>query len=845
LDNQKTDNKRAVETAKPTERQYGAGYKLIGKNYQTPDLYAKVTGQAKYAEDFRAEGMLFCKLLLSPMPHARVKRIHTNAALAMPGVKAILTANDLPAPADTLTDNGTVIKASKWGERGLTNEPVYQGEPILAVAAVDELTAAEAIEKIELDLEPLPFVTDPLGTLRPGGPNPRTDGNVWTRPAGQNPGPPEVTELKWTKADFEEEKHGRLPMGKAPDEWSYGDVDSGFKNAALVLDETFVTPDTSHQTLETRSAMAYWQNGKVYIYTGTQSTAQTLPAIARWLNISPENIVFISEYTGGGFGSKITGGVSMIIPALLAKKTNAPVMMRISREEETFIGRARPSFQGRMKVGFSKEGRITALDMFVICDNGPYDAVGDAPSSGRIVSLLYQPLAMRWRGVTVLTNTPPRSAQSSPGGLQGIVIIEPIIAKAARKLGVDQVAIRRVNCPEGKAPFGPAVQGKRQYATSAFLKEALDRGAEQFRWSERVARTPKRMGTKVRGVGVSLSCYVGGTIGFDGLLVIKPDGRIAFQSGIGNLGTESVIDVHRAGAEVLGVPWEKCDVVWGNTTKNLPFTCVSGGSQTTHAMTRAAYATAMDAKKKLQEIAAKKLGGEPEQYEVANERVFRKGGGAGMTLAQAAKYAIQMGGVYDGHEAPADVHKLTKASVAALAGQGLVAAAKDNYPRDGSTFSYVASFAEIEVDIETGKYYIVDFLASADVGTVIHPRALGGQVLGRSVLGIGHAIGQKWVFDPHYGEMVSKRFHHNKPPTILDVPVDMQWSALDIPDPETPVGARGVGEPPVAGGCASILNALSDALGDEIFQRAPVNADTILTSLEAGRPMQHPLVAHI
>ena len=841
------DNKKSVETAKTTERQYGAGYKLIGKNYATPDLYAKVTGQAKYAEDFRADGMLFCKLLLSPMPHARVKHIHAEEALAMPGVKAMLTASELPAPADTLTDNGTVIKASKWGERGLTNEPVYEGEPILAVAAVDELTAAEAIEKIEIDFEPLPFVTDPLDTLRPGGPNPRTDGNVWVRPpaTGSTPSAPVVTELKWTKQDFAELEKGRLPMGKTPDEWTYGDVESGFKNAALVLDETFVTPDTSHQTLETRSAMAYWQNGKVYIHTGTQSTAQTLPAIARWLNISPDNVVFISEYTGGGFGSKITGGVSMIIAALLSKKTNTPVMMRISREEETFIGRARPSFQGRMKVGFSKEGRIEALDMFVICDNGPYEAVGDAPSSGRIVSLLYQPQAMRWRGVTVLTNTPPRSAQSSPGGLQGIVIMEPIIAKAARKLGVDQVAIRRINCPEGKAPFGPAIQGKRQYATSAFLKEALDRGAEQFRWSERVARTPKRIGTKVRGVGVSLSCYVGGTIGFDGLLIIRPDGRVSFQSGIGNLGTESVIDVHRAGAEVLGVPWEKCEVIWGNTTKNLPFTCVSGGSQTTHAMTRAAYATAMDAKKKLQEIAAKKLGGRPEQYEVANERVFRKGGGAGMSLAQAAKYAIELGGIYDGHEAPADVHKLTKASVAAVAGQGLVASAKDNYPRDGNTFSYVASFAEIEVDVETGKYYVVDFLASGDVGTVIHPRALGGQMLGRSTLGIGHAIGQKWVFDPHYGQMVSKRFYQSKPPTILDVPVEMQWTALDIPDPETPVGARGVGEPPVAGGCASVLNALSDALGDEIFQRAPVNADTILTSLEAGRPMQHPLMAHI
>jgi xanthine dehydrogenase molybdenum-binding subunit len=831
---------------KANERQYGAQYKLIGKNYVTADLHAKVTGKAKYAEDFRAEGMLFCKLLLSPVPHGRVKSIDAREALAMPGVKAILRADELPAPADSLTDNGTVIKATKWAERGLTMEPLYQGEPILAVAAVDELTAAEAIEKIRIDFEPLPFVVDPLETLRPGGANPRTDGNVWVQqPAPQGPPQPQVAELKWTEADFGEYKDGRLPMGKTPDEWSYGDLDAGFKNAALVLDETFVTPDTSHQTLETRSAMAYWQNGKVYVHSGTQSTARNLPVLARWLNIDPSKVVFISEYTGGGFGSKVTGGISMIIPALLAKKANAPVMMRISREEETFIGRARPGFQGRMKVGFSSKGRITALDMFVISDNGPYDAQGDAPTSGHMVSLLYQPQAMRWRGVTVLTNTPPRSAQSSPGGLQGIIIIEPIIAKAARKLRLDQVDIRRINCPEGKAPFGPPVKGKLQHATSCFLKEALDRGAEQFKWKERAARTPKQIGAKVRGVGVSLSCYVGGTIGFDGLLVIKPDGRVAFQSGIGNLGTESVIDVHRVGAEILGVPWERCDVVWGDTSRNFPYTCVSGGSQTTHAMTRAAHAVAMAARMRLQEIAAKSLGGKPEDYQVANERISRKVGGASMTLAQAAQRAIQLGGIYDGHEVPEDVNKVTKASMAALAGQGLVVAARDNYPRDGATHSYVASFAEVEVDVETGKYQIVDFLAYADVGTVIHPAALGGQILGRSTLGIGHAIGQKWVFDPHYGIMVSTRFYQNKPPTILDIPVNMQWGALDIPDPETPVGARGIGEPPVGGGCASILNALSDAVGDEIFRRAPVNLDTILTSLEAGRPMQHPLVAHI
>jgi xanthine dehydrogenase molybdenum-binding subunit len=837
---------------KPNQQKFGAQYKLIGKDYPTPDLYAKVTGKAKYAEDFRIDGMVFGKLLLSPVPHGRVKHLDVRKALAMPGVKAILTQDDLPAPADSVTDLGVTIKANPLGEKALTMEPLYHGEPVLAVAAVDEYTAAEAIEAIDIEFEPLPFVVDPLDTLRPGGANPRIDGNVWIRPPLPQPKPgekpsspplPHIGELKWTEADFAEAKHGRLPMGKAQDEWVVGDLDAGFKSAALVLDETFVTPDTSHETLEPRTTLAYWQNGKVFVHMGTQSTVQTLSSLARWLNMDPNQIVLISEYTGGGFGSKATGYIFAIIPALLSKKANAPVMMRISREEEHFIGRARPGFHGRMKVGFASNGRITALDMFVICNNGPYDSVGDANTSGNIVSLLYQPLAMRWRGTTILTNTPPRGAQSSPGGMQGIVIMETIVSKAARKLGLDQVDIRKVNCPEGKSPVGPLRNGARNHCTSAFLKEAFDHGSEQFQWKDRLAR-PKRSGTKVRGVGVSSSCFVGGSIGFDGLFVIKPDGRIAIQSGVGNLGTESLLDVHRVIAEVLGVPWEKCDVTWGNTSKNLPWTCVSGGSQTTHAMTRAAHAAAMDGKQKLQEIAAKTLGGKSDQYDVSNERVWRKGG-TGMTLAQAAQHAIQLGGKYDGHEPPEDVNKVTKASIAALAGQGLVAAAKDKYPRDGQSFSYVASFAEVEVDLETGKYDITDFLAVADVGTVIHPRALSGQILGRSVLGIGHAIGQKWVFDPHYGHTISLRFHHTKPPTILDVPVNMQWAALDIPDPETPVGARGIGEPPVGGGCGAILNALSDALGDEIFRRAPVNLDTILTSLEAGRSVQDPLTAHI
>jgi len=836
-----------------------AEQKLVGRNYTVPDLVAKVTGKSKYAEDFRAEGMLFAKVLLSPLPHARVTRIDVSKAMAMPGVKAIVTADDLPAPSDSINDNGQVILANLDGEVAMTKEPVYQGQPILAVAAVDEVTAADAIEQIDIEFEPLPFVVDPLVSLRPGGPNARTKGNYWFIPPPpppgqgrggqpQNPPRPEIKELKWTPKELADADAGKLPMLEdAPEKWSYGDVEAGFKDAALVLDETFVTPDTSHQTLETRTAMAYWQNGKVHVYTGTQSTAQTVLGVARWVGIDPDNVIVVSEYTGGGFGSRITGAISLVIPVLLSKKANAPVMMRISREEEHYIGRARPGVRGRMKVGFAKDGRITAIDMCSVSDNGPFERQGDCNNTGVIASLMYQPPAMRFRGISVLTNTPPRGPQSQPGGTQSHMLMEPVISKAARKLGIDQVAIRRINAPEGKAKFGPPAgpRNLQQYVTSAFVKEALDKGAEMFRWDERKASSGKKNGSKVRGVGVALSTYSAGSTGYDGLIILKPDGRLYIQSGIGNHGTGSVSDCHRVSAEILGVPWEKCVITSGDTSKNLPWTCPSGGSQTIHAMTRAAHAAGMDAKKKLQEIAAKDLGGKPEDYEVANERVFRKGGGAGLTLAKAAQRAIELGGAYDGHELPKDLYKFTTASATALAGQGLMGVAKDKYPRDGQSRSYVAGFAEVEIDVETGKYYILDYLAVADVGTVIHPKNIGGQILGRSMLGIGHAISQKWVYDQHYGVTLARRFHHNRPPTILDAPQHMEWATVDLPDPETPVGARGIGEPPVGAGACAVLNAISDALGDSIYQRAPVTLDMILTALEAGHPTIEPLTAHI
>lgn len=805
---------------------------LIGQDYTPPDLVAKVTGRAKFAEDFRAEGMLFAKLLLSPMPHARVTRLEIREALALPGVAAILTADDLPTPPP-----GT--------EAGLTNEPLYAGEPILAVAAADEAIAAEAIERIRLDLEPLPFVLDPLESLRPGGPNARLEGNVLV-PAEKGF---RFTTVKWTEDQFAEARAGRLPTGDVPDTWSYGDLDAGFAEAALTLDETVVHQSLSHHCLEPRSALAYWQNGTLYLFGSTQSTARTVPAIADWVGIDPADVVFVSEYTGGGFGSKITGSLVMRIPALLAKKTGRPVMLRVTRAEEHYFGRARPGCQARITMGFRKDGRLAALDLFIVQDNGPYGRQGDYVTAASLASLVYQPLAMRFRGISVLTNTPPKGAQRAPGGEQINLMIEPLLDKAARALGIDRVAIRRINAPEGNASFGPPPQKPgqpRAFVTSCFVKEAFDKAAALFGWERKKELSGRRQGTTVTGIGVGQGAYSSGSIGYDGIVLIKPDGRLYIHQGLGNLGTLSYADTARMAAEVLKMPWERCEIVWGDTAKHLPWSSVQAGSQSIHAHTRANYAAAMDARRKLQEIAAHDLGGSPDDYEVGGERVYRKSNPARyLTFAKAAERAIELGGPYDGHEAPDDINAMTARSVKALAGQGLLGVARDTLPREGATYSFAVAFARVEVDVETGRVDLVEYVVVPDCGTVVHPRSLAGQLYGGAVLGFGIARSSKWVYDRRWGQPMTRTLYTSKPPSFLDVPLEFRWEAVGSPDPFNPVGAKGIGEPPVGAGASAVASAIADALGGVSFNRTPITTDMVLAALEKRPQPYGPLAMHV
>ena len=455
-------------------------YTLIGRDFVPPDVRGKVTGQAKYAEDFRAEGMLFCKLLTSPMPHARVRSIDASAALALEGVHAVLTADDIPA-AQAPRSPATPI---------LTNEPCYVGEPILAVAAVDETTAQDAIDLIELDLEPLPFTFDPLESLYPGGPNARSDGNVAGRSIP-------VQTVKWTAGDFAAVEEGQLPMGQPITEWAYGDVDGGFEEAAVVIDESFVTASLSHHCMEPRSCMAYWENGKCVLYGSSQSQTAMVPGLCQLLGVEQEDLVYVAETCGGGFGSKGGPYPIMAVPPLLSQQTGRPVMLRITRAEEYGLGIARAGFQGRLRMGLREDGRILAVDLSIVHENGPHTGWNDNDSAADSVSILYQPLAMRYRGIPVQTNTPPRGPQRGPGQNQIAEAVEPILDKAARELGIDQLSIRRINSAGNDARIG----GRQGPVTSAYQDETLVMGAELFNWEEKQARSGQRTGRRSSASG--------------------------------------------------------------------------------------------------------------------------------------------------------------------------------------------------------------------------------------------------------------------------------------------------------------------------------------------------------
>lgn len=788
--------------------------KLIGKDFTPQDVKAKVMGTGKYSEDFRKDGMCYMKMLLSPMPSANVTSFDASEALAMPGVLGILTADEVPAVEEPTYPM-------------LTNKPRQLGMPIAAIAAESEQIAAEALEKIKVTYEPQPFVLDPLESLYPGGPNALDSGNVTGGGEGNLP----IHERKWSARDFAEAGEDKMPMGEAPVEWTVGDIDSAFADAALIIDEPFVTASSSHQALEPRSVLSYWENGKCYIHGSSQSQSWMMPGLARMMDVSLDDIVYIAEFCGGGFGAKASPYPVQGMTAYMSKKIGRPVMLRVTRAEEYHLGGTRPGFQGQVKLGFDANGKMTAADLYIVQSGGPNRGSGDYSSAAGALALVYTPTNMRFRGAAVVTNKPWHVSQRGPGQNQLATVVEPLIDRAAKELGIDRVAIRDLNAPEADVVFS----NRNSTVTSMYLKDAYKLGAEKFNWEAKKAMSGQRNGNKVIGVGVGSAYHSAGSNGFDGIVSIRPDGKLYVHSGVGNLGTYSYAGTCRAAAEVLGSSWENTVVLRGDSRHGLPWTLAQFGSNSTFTNTRTNFVAATKAKEMLQNLAAQELGGEPGDYDVADEKVTNTSDATKvMTFAEAGAKAIELGGAWDGTEYPDNLNDVTKAALKIVQGAGLVAAVKDELPKEGSVPGMAAAFCMIELDTDTGKYELLEMHNIADCGTVLHPQGLQQQLRGGAVMGIGEASLDRMVYDPQNGLCATVGIYQTKPPSILDVPSVIETDAVNKPDPQNPFGVKGIGEPAMGSAASALLSAISDATGT-YFNRTPVDTDMIINAL-SGRP---------
>ena len=293
---------------------------------------------------------------------------------------------------------------------------------------------------------------------------------------------------------------------------------------------------------------------------------------------------------------------------------------------------------------------------------------------------------------------------------------------------------------------------------------------------------------------------------------------------------------------MLKANWDNCIVERGDTRKGLPWNIGQFGSNTSFTMARTNFAAATDAVAKLKEIAAMDLGGSPADYDIGGEKVFSKADASkSLTYAQAAQRAIALGGKFDGHENPTDINPMTAGAATSLAGTGLIGVAKDNHPITAQPAAFVASFMQIELDLETGRYDIVDYVAVADCGTVIHPQGLATQIKGGAVMGFGLATLERHIYDPQNGLPGTVGLYQAKPATYLDVPSTMTTDAVDLPDPQSPLGTKGIGEPVMGAGASALLCAISDAMGGHYFNRVPVTPDQIVNALAKRSQSHQPL----
>ena len=744
---------------------------VVGKSVRRVDAVAKVTGKAKYTDDFYERDMLVGKMLRSPFAHAIVKSIDAVEAKALSGVEAVLTYKDVPGkPYPTAghpysLDPGHQDRADR---HILTDKARFVGDAVAAVVAKDQLTAEKALGLIKVEYEVLPAVLTSEAALKEDAPliHKGCERNIITSKGYQ-----------------------------------FGDIEKVLGEADHVFEGEYETSIVQHCQLENHISYSYVDSqDRIVIVTSTQIPHIVRRIVGQALDMPWGKIRVIKPFVGGGFGSKQDVCIEPLNALMTLAVGGRPVKLELSREECMIDTRTRHAIKFKIKTGVSKDGNLLGMHVEVISNTGAYASHGHAiaMSAGSKFRMLYPMKAIKFDPVTVYTNLPVAGAMRGYGSPQMVFALESHLEEIANKLGMDSIEFRKKN----HVKTGYEDPLNKNKVLSCGIRECIDKGKELINWEEKKRLYGKQSGMKRRGLGMACFSYGSGTYptGLEiagARIVLNQDASLQLQIGATEIGQGSDTVFGQMAADVLGVSEDMVHVISMQDTDITPFDTGAYASRQTYITGMAVRKAAMDVKEKILSFAQGMTGLKAETLDIKDGKIGYKH--SEETIMPLSDLALKT--YYDtvvANPITSDISNNARVNA----------------------FAFGATFVEVEVDMKTGKIEVIEIYNVHDSGTIINPKLAEAQVHGGVGMALGYALTEQMLFDEETGKPLNNNLLDYKLPTIMDIP-DIGVAFAETSDPTGPFGSKSLGEPPTISPAPAIRNAVLDATG-VAFQALPL-----------------------
>ncbi len=742
----------------------------IGREVPLQEGRDKVTGTTRFAPDIHLPGILHARFVTSPHPHAKVLKIDVQAALDTPGVAAILTSEDLPGFAPTSRRRLMLAR----------ERVMFTGQPVALVLGESEAAAQDGAEAVWVEYEPLPAAANIEQALAENAPL------VWPRGV-----PSESDEAGAHGADVgqdEDEEPQRSNISSHRD-YKRGDSEAGFAQADVIVERTYSTSMVHQSYLEPHATVVQPDpvGGGAIVWTSTQAPFWVREEVADVLGVPETDVRVVGTPVGGGFGAKFLLYEPML--ALVARRTGRPVRLVLTRLEEMLAATPAPSARFHLKLGAKKDGAFTALAADIVFEAGCFPAFHGI--SAFLMGSNYQIPNLDIRYREVLTFRPSVGAYRAPSVPQGTFAIESAVDEMAHELSLDPLALRLKNASQ---PGDKMADGKPW--ASMGMRQVLETLAQHPAWLERAEAREKG-----RGVGVAIGSWPGGTEPAAAACQLHRDGTLHVHIGSIDLsGTTTGFSL--LAAEAFGVEPERVRVTSGDTS-NAPYAGAAGGSKITYTVGPAVIQAAEDARAQVFEIVSEIFEVDPADLEIVDGAVRVRGvPDKAIGLGEIAAKTMQFGGRY-----------------APVWGHG-------RHANNKNSPAFCAQLAEVEVDPETGEVKVPRLVVVQDVGRIINPAGIRGQMMGGAVQGLGWALYEGMVYD-EAGQLLTGSWAEYAIPHSDQAAASIETVMVEVPSDHGPLGARGVGEPPVTPTAAAVANAIAAATGKRP-QHLPITPSQIV-----------------